>query len=183
MTKKTLKDFNKRAAIKLALVVGSLAIVALYAQARYTIGVDTQTYRCLDQKWFLIDRWNKPQLEDLQTGDLVVVAMRAEQRPTNAKWPAGQIMIKRLLAGSAGTTMNVTPDRISFIDKDGKRWTWGTGLEAAELLGLTKAELTRDETLKDGETFLMGDKPLSFDSRYYGKAYEDQIIGTVLWAF
>lgn len=183
MTKKMLKDFNKAVAIKLGLVIGILGATSLYAQARYTIGVDTQTYRCLDQKWFLIDRWNKPNLGDLETGDLVVVSMLAEQRPANAKWPVGQVMIKRLLAGAAGTTMSVTPEKISFTDSDGDQWTWGTGLEAAELLGMTKAELTREETLEDGEMFLMGDKPLSFDSRYYGKAYEEQIIGKVLWAF
>lgn len=183
MTKKTLNDFNKAVAIKLGLVIGILGATSLYAQARYTIGVDTQTYRCLDQKWFLIDRWNKPDLGDLETGDLVVVSMLAEQRPENAKWPVGQVMIKRLLAGTTGTTMSVTPEKISFTDSDGDQWTWGTGLEAAEMLGMTNAELTREETLEEGEMFLMGDKPLSFDSRYYGKAYEEQIIGKVLWAF
>lgn len=183
MSKKTLKDFNLAAAIKLCILIAALAAAALYVKARYTIGVDTQTYRCLDQKWFIIDRWNKPTISELEQGDLVVLAMRASQRPANAKWPDGQVMVKRLLAGSSGTTMKVTPNRISFTDKDGQQWSWGTGLEAAELLGHTEAELTREETLSDGEMFLMGDKPFSFDSRYYGKAYEDQIIGTVLWAF
>lgn len=170
----------------LAKFVAMVAIMggsAIYASDRYVIGYDSQSQRCLDARVFLIDTWRKPSAGEMARGDLVPVAMMAHQRPAAALWPVGQVMVKRVLASEPGDVMHVDPDGVRFEAPGHEDWSWGTALEAAAKLGLSEAELTRAEVLGDGEFFLMGDRSLSYDSRYYGALHEEQVTGTVLWAF
>ena len=168
---------------KFAVVVAFLGATAAYASNRYVIGYDDQTHRCLDERFFLIDTWRKPQVDELKRGDLVAVAMTADQRPGGALWPVGQVMIKRLMAQTPGDVMHVTEEGISFEAASGETWSWGTALEAVTALGYQPAQFVRDVALGEDQFFLMGDLPLSYDSRYYGPLDADQITGTVLWGF
>lgn len=168
--------------LSLAAIIVACSGVSLYASSRYMIGYDDQTHRCLDEKFFVIDKWKKPTIQSLERYDLVAVAMREDQRPEHALWSEGQVMVKRLLASQVGDKMKVESDGVIF-ENSSEKWEWGTALEASEMLRLDADDLERTITLQNGEFFLMGDKPFSYDSRYYGPANENQIIGRVVWAF
>ena len=179
--KKTLKDFNWKVGAKVFAVCTAVGMGYAYASQRYVIGLDTQEYKCLDDWIFIIDTWDRPGAADVERNDLVAVVLTDAQTPANALWGPGQVMVKRAVA---------KPDDVADISARGiafkrgeEHWTHGTALEAAPALGISEEDLTRQITISQGELFLMGDNPMSYDGRYYGQVSEGQIVGSVLWSF
>jgi len=180
--KKTIHDFSWRFGVKLVAMIAALGGTAAYASARYTIGLDTQEHRCLDEWIYVIDTWKRPTADDVQRFDYVAVALTAEQTPANAKWRPGHVMVKRAVATDPGDQVEITREGINFSHGE-EIWAHGTALEAAEMIGSTPEAFEREFQLAEGELFLMGDKVNSYDGRYYGPVREEQIVGTVLWAW
>ena len=162
-------------------LVAALGAAAFYVSERYTLGIDFQKFRCLPEIVYLIDTWSTPTASEIEKGDYIAVHLDPEQLPAYVT-RTDQVWIKRVVANEPGTVMEVRHDGV-FFEKDGERWRHGTALEGAERLGRSEAEFVRDETLAEGEMFLMGDLPLSYDARYFGAVSEDNVIGTVLFAF
>lgn len=179
---KTIKDFSWRYGVKLVALIAALGGSAAYASSRYTIGLDTQDTRCLDEWFYVIDTWKKPTADDVERHDYVAVRLTTDQIPRNAKFGTGHVMVKRAMATEPGDQIQITREGINF-SHGSEIWAHGTALEAAEKLGSTPEAFEREIQLGSGELFLMGDNPNSYDGRYYGPVREDQIVGTVLWAW
>jgi type IV secretory pathway protease TraF len=52
------------------------------------------------------------------------------------------------------------------------------GIALAKPLGLPPSDVQREYTLADGEYFVGGYHPKSYDSRYFGPIHQNQIRGT-----
>lgn len=180
--KKTFKDFNWKIGAKVFAICMVIGAGYAYASQRYVIGLDTQDYKCLDDWFFVIDTWNRPTADEVSRNQLIAVVLTDAQTPANALWKPGQVMVKRAVATDPGDVIDVSPDGIRFSN-GGEHWQHGTALEAARAIGTSEDALTRQITLTQGELFLMGDNPMSYDGRYYGPVNEDQIVGSVLWSF
>ena len=162
-------------------LVAVLAAAAFYVSERYTLGIDFQKYRCLPEIVYLIDTWSTPTASEIDQGDYIAVRLDPAQLPDYVT-RTNQVWIKRVVAKEPGTVMQVRRDGV-FFELGGERWRHGTALEGAERLGRSEAEFVRDVTLGEGEMFLMGDLPLSYDARYFGAVSEANVVGTVLFAF
>jgi conjugal transfer pilin signal peptidase TrbI len=182
MAAKTIKDFTWRHGIRLAALLAGLAATATYAASRYTVGLDTQDTRCLDEWVYVIDTWDRPKAEEVARDDYLAVVLTADQTPRTAKWPLNQVMVKKALAAAPGDQIEVTNAGV-FFRHGSEAWSHGAALAAARLIGASPEGFVRSFTLAPGQIFLMGDNPLSYDGRYYGPISETQIVGRVLWAF
>lgn len=182
MATKTIKDFTWSYGIKLVCLITALGSTALYAANRYTIGLDTQDTRCLDEWVYVIDTWDKPRAYETRKDQYIAVRLTADQTPKGAKWRPGQVMVKRVLASHPGDRITVTETGVQFQNEE-ETWSHGDGLAAATLLAAKPEAYLRTFVLSPHELFLMGDNPLSYDGRYYGQVSENQIVGTVVWAF
>lgn len=182
MSKKTIKDFNWRFGVKMGAVILAIGAAYGYLGSRYVVGLDTQENRCLDEWVYVIDTWHRPTAAEVQRDDYVAVALTDAQTPRNALWRAGQVMVKRAVAVQPGDQIKISRGGVTF-EHGAEHWTRGTALEAATLLGKTPEDFERKLTLTDGQLFLMGDNPKSYDGRYYGPVDQNQIVGAVVWAF
>jgi len=180
------KVFSRRQtwifAIKAVLVLGSIFAFYIYVAERYTFGIDSQKERCLNYRYFLIDRWQRPTAAELSKDELLAVHLTEKQRPPTARWTTDVVMVKRVVASEPGTIASVRRTGISFTH-DGKTWTHGTALETARRLGHPEEFYERDFVLGVGQFFFMGDNPHTYDSRYYGPLDEEMIVGRVVWAW
>jgi conjugal transfer pilin signal peptidase TrbI len=135
-----------------------------YLGERFLIGGDDQVDRCLpDKRIYIIDTFNK----DIWRGDLM--AFRAKRMSPYFK--DGQIIVK-IAAG-------VTGDHIKV---DGHQTTINgaliiEGLPLAEKLKKTPSTFNRDENVPLSAYWVTGKTAKSFDSRYWGYVYDDQVIG------
>ena len=179
--KKTIKDFNWKIGIKVFGLCTLIGSGYAYASQRYVVGLDTQDHRCLDEWFYVIDTWKKPAADDVDRNDYIAVVLTADQTPANAKWAPGHVMVKRAVA-TPGDVVSINEDGAEFT-RGLEHWHHGSGLEAATALGMTPDALKRQITLSEDELFLMGDNDMSYDGRYYGQVNEQQIVGSVIWAF
>jgi len=179
---KTIRDFNLAYGVKLTAMLATIGSVGFYVSQRYTIGIDTQDFRCLDEMVFIIDRWERPAATEIERNDYVAVTLTSAQTPANAKFAPGHVMVKRAVATDAGDEVEISRDGIHFSNGE-EIWSHGTALEAAPMLGRKIEDFERTEVLGPGELFIMGDKINSYDGRYYGPVTEAQIVGTVVWAW
>ncbi|RWR30543.1 signal peptidase I [Sinirhodobacter populi] len=182
--RKTFRDFSWKVGAKMVAVIAVCCAPVAYAADRFQFGIDDQVYRCLPERFYIIDTYSRPKAEDIKRGAYIAIRMTADQSPKGATWGAGARMIKRVVATHPGDTMHVRKDGVSFTSADGtETWKHGTALEVAKDFGWDEDMFVRDSTLKPGEMFMMGDNFKSYDSRYYGPVNEDQIYGTVVWAW
>ena len=146
----------------LAVVLG----LGAYLGNRFHLGIDDQKELCLlgNHRWYLIDRHD----QNVWRGDLV--AFRADSRM--APWfPAGRIIVK-LATGMPG----------DFVQVDGMH-TLVNGKPVSEGLALTPtlgrqlSDFIREATVPASALWATGTHPRSFDSRYWGFVYDNQIIG------
>lgn len=154
-----------------------------YVSARYIVGIDSQWFRCLSESHFVIDTWRRPTAADIEPLDIVSFEMTERQAMAPLGWKAGDRMAKRVLASAPGTLIDVRADGVHFQEPGGRSWTFGRGLEAAEVLGQPPESFIRQFVLQPGELWVMGDMKYSVDSRYYGPISATQINGTVMVAW
>ena len=161
--------FRSKAALGLFLVKAlplliTVVTVELYISQRFLIGGDDQVDRCLPgTRIYLIDTYNK----DIWRGDLI--AFRAERMAPFFR--DGKVIVKiaagvtgdHVKVGSQQTTINAT----MIIQ----------GLPLADKLGKPPSAFKRDETIPAAAYWVTGKAAKSFDSRYWGYVYDDQVIG------
>jgi len=143
-----------------------IVILGAYLKDRYSIGIDDQVIQCLSghHRFFLIDHWAR----DFKRDDLI--AFRADWR-MSPHFKEGTYVIKKV--------KGLAED---LIDRDGDQILINRSLiaEGRPLMDkITANGLMTQETIRLGSNqfWVMGDHRLSFDSRYWGPVYPQQIVG------
>lgn len=177
-------DWNKPAPGALSFAgraVAGILVVAfatVYVASRYAIVFDPQAQPCLPGKRvYLLDR----QAREIRRGDIAVFAVRSlagwvEQAHPAARALApwyrdGRRIVKRV-AGVPGDKVRVTLQEVRINGV-----MVGEGLDLAATLGRPAHSFIRNETVPSERYWVMGQTRDSFDSRYWGYAARDQLIG------
>ena len=155
-----------RWAIKVCVLTGCLMVSGALFASRFVIGVNPQSgLGCIDANLLLIDKADTTP----KKGQIFAYrAMQAEPVYSN-----GTLMAK-FLAAVPGDTVEVTRDYRILVN--GQEFTRGLPL----LIDVPVDELDRfigRRTLQADEYWMLGDKPRSFDSRYWGPIHASQIVG------
>jgi len=142
------------------------AIVAFHS--RYRIAIDTQLNKCLPNKtFFLIDLKDKT----LKRDALYAFGSKGLQ----PFYEDGTQMVK-ILMGMQGDKVEILDDT-DFIGIHVNGRSVGTGVFHAKRLNIEPKALLGSRVLDEDELWFMGISPTSFDSRYWGPAKRDQVIG------
>ncbi len=147
-------------------LIGGIAIFCLgiYVQNHYRIGWDRQVFRCLDARFYLIDLKDKR----LERNGLYVFHTASAEPILTRDMP-----LAKYLRGLPGDTVEVREsDQAVLVN----------GVVVAKgLPHLSKVPIEHRKfffgkrVLKPDEYWVMGTKPLSFDSRYWGVIHEADI--------
>lgn len=154
-----------------AFVLGLAIVLTLaYLTDRYRIGRDAQSVRSLGEyTTFLVDRHR----QSLEPGQ--VVAFRA--KGLGPYFEDGTLMAKRIV-GVPGDRVQVRPSgEKAGVWINGERMV--DGFMHQQDLGLSDAQMARNERVPEGAFFVLGDVPESYDSRYWGYASAEQMVGDV----
>jgi len=169
-----------RRAFQFLLLCAAIGAPMVYAADRYTVGIDNQWFRCMAEKYFVIDHHDVRDEGTLRPLDIIAFQMSEDQAMRELDWTPGETMVKRVLATEPGTVIEVTLEGVAFTEPSGRNWTFGKGLEAADILGAHPDDFVRTVVLSEGEFWAMGDMPYSVDSRYYGPVKIEQLTGTAV---
>jgi conjugal transfer pilin signal peptidase TrbI len=157
------------------LLAGLLLALGPVVATRFRLGIGLQRAVCLPPyRLFLIDRRTRPRRGDY-------VAFRADDR-LQPYFRPGTLVIKEL-AGVAGDRV-VVATTITINGQVVAPPAPGLGITPlVGALGKTPAALQFDAILPAGAGWTLGHTWDSFDSRYWGYVYDDQIIGRAyaLW--
>jgi conjugal transfer pilin signal peptidase TrbI len=131
-----------------------------YLGKRYYIGIDSQgEERCLHSSVFIVDRWDT----NYEVGDLVVFKLKVGDR---------ELVATKILAGRAGDTIQYDIKKVSSSS--------GFKINASIQKGadFLNVEIEPSQlTLNDGEYFAVGERPMSYDSRYWGVLKQKDVLG------
>lgn len=164
---------GERAAL-VALAVACIWGSANAAHSNWRLAHDRSENACLDPyRWFLVSLGRpavaaKGQIVTFETSGI-------------ALYKDGTLFTKQVLAG-AGALVRATPEG---VEVDGRFLPYTE--RAIKRLAAAGAPLARDQShvyrVRDGEIFVIGTNPLSYDSRYYGPVPVSSVIGTAraLW--
>lgn len=143
----------------------TIGLIGIWIGQNYRIGWDRQVNRCLDYRVFLVSLSERPE----RIGEIAV--FRAQK--SNPVFKEGQIVAKRIRA-HAGDVVEINPQFQILVN--GRMLAQGLPY----LKGASTETIRRyigKRTLREGEYWVMGDSPTSYDSRYWGVLHENQIIG------
>lgn len=150
---------------KLSILILLMFVLGCGFINRYKIGIDPQNERCLpNNSIYLID------LKDLKLERNATYAFHA--KGLNPLFKDGTRMLK-ILVGLPGDTVEINKNL--EIRVNGKVIT--SGLQQAERIGRSKDSFIGKAVLKDNELWFLGESLNSFDSRYWGAAKTNQLIG------
>lgn len=149
--------------IKMALIVACLFVGGTLFFSRFTFGYDGQIYKCIPgYSIYLIDKQDK----QLTKGKIYALSAKG----TEPLIKDGTILVK-FLRGTPGDKVKIEEDARIYINDD----FVGGGLRYAEKLGAKEKDFIGQAVLNG--LWFMGTSTYSFDSRYWGAAQEDQVIG------
>lgn len=150
--------------IKLGITSLLMAATAAYGLVRYDFGFDSQVNRCLHPyKAFAIDKWD----QQIEQGDYLAFHAFG----MGPFFHDGQVVVKQVVA-MQGDEVEVRDGDI-FINGV---FRYG-GFQEAGLQGKPLSSFNMKRTLGEGEYYMYGWHPLSYDSRYWGTISQDQVIG------
>jgi conjugal transfer pilin signal peptidase TrbI len=143
-----------------------VVVVGHVLTQRYSIGMDDQKELCLagHHRWYLIDHWNR----EFQDGDLMAFESDERMRPF---FKAETTFVKRV-EGISGERVQEDQDQIRVNDR-----SVGHGFPLLGHVGVSNAVGQEPFQLQPLTYWVMGDHPKSFDSRYWGVVYQQQVIG------
>lgn len=150
---------------------GILASVVLLFTARFTVSLPAQEYSCLKARVFLVDRKNV----ELRREHLIAFRLPVDTPyfMKNSRW------IKKLV-GMPGDTVSVTSSGVKIEDKfypnNINQLLYALKIESGD-------EYFQTFTLKQDQYFVIGETPLSYDSRIWGTISADDFIGTAYAIF
>lgn len=155
-------------AFKAVMALIILLYALYYLHNRYSIGIDEQKVRCLyPYKIFIIDKHSKLPIRN------EIYAFKAMGMEPYHK--VGTVAVKQVV-GVPGDIVKVTP---SITTINGIPVGPGSS-ELADKLKKPAEFFSTEYALDEEEYFVMGWHPKSFDSRYWGSVYQDQLIGTAI---
>lgn len=145
-----------------------LSVVAIghVLTQRYSIGIDDQKELCLSghHRWYVIDHWRR----EFRNGDLMAFASDERMRPY---FKDETTFVKRV-EGIPGQVVQQDEERINVDQRP-----VGEGFPLLDHEGVRNAVGHEPFELQPMTYWVMGDQPKSFDSRYWGVVYQQQIIG------
>lgn len=143
-----------------------IVVVGHVLTQRYSIGIDDQKELCLagHHRWYLIDRWNR----EFKDGDLMAFASDERMRPF---FKDETTFVKRV-EGIPGAMVQEDQDEIRVDNR-----SVGHGFPLLDHVGVRNAVGQKPFQLQPLTYWVMGDQPKSFDSRYWGVVYQQQVIG------
>ncbi|EMB2823958.1 TPA: S26 family signal peptidase [Pseudomonas aeruginosa] len=143
-----------------ALVAGSVVLLA----SRYSIAIASQDSLCLPPyRLWIIDKSK----EDLVRGEIYAF----HSKGLSPIFPDGTIIVK-VLEGMPGDHAKVTLDETTINGVSVAK-----GLQVASQHGIDPQKYIREGVIGEGRYWFFGRTADSFDSRYWGSAATDQIIG------
>ncbi|WP_427501671.1 S26 family signal peptidase (plasmid) [Methylomonas sp. MED-D] len=148
----------------------AILIGGAYLEDRFRVGIDDQKDQCLpgNHRWFLIDTYDKAIERDH------LVAFVADQRMAMAPWFSFTHVVIKIATGVPGDTV-----RVGVKDTRVNDTVVSEGLALSAKLGKSASVFIRTEFVADGDLWVTGTTPNSFDSRYWGLVHPDQLIGKV----
>lgn len=151
----------------LVVAIGFGAVItALEASAgKWVLATDVQKYyRCLPFEWYVVTEMEQTVVAE--RGDLVRF-----QTPKGVERFTGAYEVIKLVAGIAGDRWEIREDRL-YVNGD----EWGQ-LHLMITLGLGKGALDGSGVVPEGQVYVLGTNPSSYDSRYWGPLEVRYITG------
>ncbi|WP_076414948.1 signal peptidase I [Shewanella sp. UCD-KL12] len=148
-------------------VVVSFSLIGLSVllfNAAFTIAIPAQEYSCLNASYFLVDKSEKK----LERDRLIAFYLPNETE----FFPLGSRWIK-LLVGMPGDEVVITENSVTV---NGHEYVNNMKLLLMKLK-MDRSEVERKITLGSNEYFMVGETPLSYDSRFWGVISEENVIG------
>ncbi|WP_207462141.1 signal peptidase I [Azospirillum sp. SYSU D00513] len=154
----------RRFAVKAALLLAGLYAGGSYLGDRFSLGIDPQISRCLPEvRVVLIDKHDHTPVR----GGMVAV----QTKGLAPLFADGTVFVK-IVDGLPGDRVQVDEAAVAV---NGVRV--GEGLDLLSTLDRPVSEFVREIEVPNGHLWLMGRTRDSYDSRYYGTASEEQIVG------
>ncbi|MEN9680596.1 MAG: hypothetical protein RLZZ627_489 [Pseudomonadota bacterium] len=137
-----------------------------YLTQRYRLGIDDQKSLCLEgqHRWYLIDRWDR----SFKPDELMAFASDERMQPF---FKPEMTFIKRV-KGLQGQIIDQKDDAIRV-----NQTPIAKGFPLLNHPGVHKALEGESFRLQPLTYWVMGDQPNSYDSRYWGVVYQQQIVG------
>jgi len=151
-----------------------IIIWLLHSYPVINLAIDHHMERCLQNVRVAALIHIKPLVQDIKQGDLVF------WKPFAAlAYVRDEYVVKRV-AGVQGDKLLIKGDSISINGQ-----VVANGFSGANLadLGNVKSSLDKSEIIPKNQFFVIGDNPLSYDSRYWGYLPYSDILGTALALF
>lgn len=157
------KQSYKKLFLKMGLIAGLIFLSGALFFSRFTFGYDGQLYKCIPgYSIYLIDKKDRA----LTKGK--TYAFKA--KGTSPLIKEGTTLVK-FLRGEPGDKIEIRPDTRIYVNDE----MVGGGLRYAENLGKKPEDFIGAAQIAG--YWFMGTSIYSFDSRYWGTAEEEQVLG------
>ncbi|MCU8056168.1 signal peptidase I [Shewanella sp. SM34] len=141
-----------------------IAAVILLLASKFTLAVPSQEYSCLFARYFLVDKTNITIKRDRLVAFNLPVDTPYFQK--GSRW------IKKLV-GVPGDRVIVRIDEVLINGKSYKN----NMRQLLMKIELAESAITREFVLAEDEYFMVGETPLSYDSRFWGVVHARDMIG------
>lgn len=141
-----------------------IAAVILLLASKFTLAVPSQDYSCLFARYFLVDKTNVTVKRD---------RLVAFYLPVDTPYfPKGTRWIKKLV-GVPGDRVLVNVDEVLINGKSYKN----NIRQLLMKIEVPESAITKEFILGEDEYFMVGETPLSYDSRFWGAIHASDMIG------
>ncbi len=149
-----------------------LIICLLHLYPIINIAVDQHSQRCLENAKVAALIHIKPDSQNIGRGDLIF------WKPFGPlEYVKDEYIVKRVV-GVAGDLLRISGERVTINNR-----LVATGLPSASQADLRAHVFDKFEVIPSDQFFVLGDNPLSYDSRYWGYVAYSNIMGTAIALF
>ena len=148
------------------------SVIVVFAAFDLRLGFGAQSVDCIDAQVF-ITQLRAPSL--IKKDDYIVFANTTGQKIMGSRFD-GHLIVKKV-GGMEGDTIKIAEQKL-FIN-DVYIGKLDIADKAAKELGVPVNSFEKSILIPKGKLFLVGTKPHSFDSRYWGLVDHSLIVGSV----